>query len=73
MEELVVSKSYLITETRWGVESRQFKAVITSIEDRGEYLYVGYTPKDIRDGRFGYTRVYKDNRELAVVKTFKLL
>lgn len=73
MEKLVVSKSYLITETRLGVQLRQFEAVITSIEDRGEYLYVGYTPEDFREGRFGYIRVYKDNRELAVVKTFKLL
>lgn len=39
---------------------RSFVATIHSISDRGEYFYVGYTPLDIKFGRFGYTRVYKD-------------
>lgn len=33
---------------------------INNIEDRGEFLYVGYTPLDCyHHGQWGYTRIYK--------------
>lgn len=43
-------------------EYRSFKARVTSISDRGDYLYIGYRPLDSRHGAFGYTRLYKANQ-----------
>lgn len=44
-------------------EYRSFKVRVTSISDRGDYLYVGYRPLDSRHGLFGYTRLYKDKEK----------
>ena len=41
---------------------RSFKVKVTSISDRGDYLYIGYRPLDSRHGAFGYTRLYKDKQ-----------
>lgn len=49
----------------YAYESR--KISVTSIEDRGEYLYVGYKlykPQSYNSMTFGYTKVYK-NRDTA--------
>jgi hypothetical protein len=35
------------------------KVKVTSVEDRGEFFYVGYRPVRF-DARWGYTRIYKD-------------
>lgn len=43
---------------------------VTWVEDRGEYLYIGYRPtgKDIGRGAFGAARIYKSGaREYGVI------
>ena len=39
---------------------QRFTAMVTSVEDRISYQYVGFTPDDFRIGRWGFTRVYPD-------------
>ena len=44
-----------------------FYGRINSIEDRGDYLYIGYQPNDVSQNcRFGYFRLYKDKVDRAV-------
>ena len=40
--------------------------IITSIEDRGDHLYIGYTPNNIGVCRSGYFKLYKDGKDRAV-------
>lgn len=42
---------------------------ITSVDDKGDFWYVGYVPLSPRQGTFGYLRVYKDyiTREFGVI------
>ena len=47
-------------------ENQHCGGIITSIEDRGDYLYIGYTPNNIRVCRFGYFKLYKDGKDRAV-------
>ena len=47
-------------------ECQHFFGIITSIEDRGDYLYIGYTPNDIKVCRFGYFKLFKDDKDRAV-------
>ena len=47
-------------------ESRHFFGIIRNIEDRGDYLYIGYTPNDFRICRFGYFKLYKKPNNNAV-------
>lgn len=47
-------------------ESRHFFGIITGIEDRGDYLYIGFIPNDFRVCRFGYFRLYKKANNNAV-------
>ena len=47
-------------------EQKHFYGIITSIEDRGDYLYIGFKPNDIRICRFGYFKLYKDCKDRAV-------
>lgn len=47
-------------------KSRHFYGIIRNIEDRGDYLYIGYVPNDFRICRFGYFRLYKDGQNRAV-------
>lgn len=50
------------TEVRDGKAIQTQEVKINWIEDRGEYLYIGFTPLDRRMGAFGATRVYKTDR-----------
>ena len=50
------------SEVEGEFEYRSFKVRVTSISDRGDYLYIGYRPLDSRHGAFGYTRLYKDKQ-----------
>ena len=48
-------------------ECRHFYGIVTGIEDRGAYLYIGYRPNDVsHNGRFRYFRLYKDGKSRAV-------
>ena len=48
-------------------ECEHFYGRISSIEDRGDYLYIGYQPNDVgHNCRFGYFRLYKDKADRAV-------
>ena len=47
-------------------ETNHFFGIITSVEDRGDYLYIGYTPNDIRVCRFGYFKLFKKDNNNAV-------
>ena len=48
-------------------ESSHFYGIVTSVEDRGDYLYIGYTPSDVSHNcRFGYFKLFKDGRDSAV-------
>lgn len=52
-------------------EIQTFLAKVTSVEDRGDYFYVGYTPSDRRQGSFGYLRINKPqfpSRPYGIVK-----
>ena len=51
---------FIHSNSRTG-ESQHFFGRVTGIEDRGEYLYIGYQPNDVgHQCRFGYFRLYKD-------------
>jgi hypothetical protein len=40
--------------------TKDFKAQINWVEDRGEFWYYGYTPDDPMNGAWGCARQYKD-------------
>ena len=42
-----------------GYAEKTFKTTITSVEDKGDYYYVGHRPLEFKNGRFGYFRVFK--------------
>lgn len=42
-----------------GYAEKTFKTVISFIEDRIDYFYVGHRPVGCKDGRFGYFRLPK--------------
>ena len=47
--------------------NEHFYGIVTSIEDRGDYLYIGYQPSDVSHNcRFGFFRLYKDKVDRAV-------
>ena len=46
-------------------ESRHFFGIITSIEDKGDHLCIGYTPNDIKVYGFGYFKLYKKANSTA--------
>ena len=58
------------TNNKQGTQKR-FTATVTSVEDRGDFYYVGYKPDNIRVCRFGYCRVKKNGRYNAVNYDFK--
>ena len=47
-------------------ENEHFFGIVTSIEDRGDHLYIGFTPNDIRVCRFGYFKLFKKANSNAV-------
>ena len=53
------------------VSARRFLAVVTTVEDRGEFWYVGYTPDDFRICRWGYCKVKKEGSFKAINYRFK--
>lgn len=68
MEKIVPFKRYMMTrESKGGIE--KFPVTVTSVTERDDYFYVGYTPDDFRVCRWGYTRVYKDEKKRAVNTT----
>ena len=58
---------FLHTNSKTG-ETQHFYGIIRNIEDRGDYLYIGFVPNDFRICRFGYFRLYKDGRRDRAVQ-----
>lgn len=64
------SKENGINERQFGVFKvengyvyREIFCQLDSVEDKGDYWYIGYTPigkSSMRCGRWGYTRLYKN-------------
>lgn len=52
-------------------EVRRFTAMITWVEDRGDFWYIGYKPDDIRVCRFGTLKVKKVGKYKAVNYSFE--
>lgn len=57
--KIEAGKRYMITRDQNGVIMK-FSATVTSVEERDEYYYVGYTPDDFRICRWGYSKVKKE-------------
>lgn len=53
------------------VSARRFLGTVTSVEDRGEFWYIGYTPDDFRVCRWGYCKVKKNGLYKAINYSFK--
>lgn len=53
------------TVVKDGKSYQKTQVVVTSVDDRGEYLYVGFRPsgKDAGCCGFGATRIYKENQK----------
>lgn len=51
----------------------QFEAIVTSIEPRDGFLYVGYEPTGNNAGLFGYTRIYLDGPRPYGVQSVEVL
>lgn len=66
-EFLKIGKHYIMTQvhSKDGIQS-QFKAKIDSVDDCGDYWYVGYQPEDIKYGRFGFCKVKKNGQYKAL-------
>lgn len=62
-EFLKIGKSYTMTQVHStdGIQS-QFVAIIDSVDDRGDYWYIGYRPNDFKYGRFGFAKVKKNGQ-----------
>ena len=43
-----------------GYAERVFETTIHHIEECSTYYYIGHTPKDQRNGKFGYFKVFKN-------------
>lgn len=69
MEKILAGKRYMMTLESKSEGIRKFPVKITSVTERDDYFYVGYTPDDFRVCRWGYTRVYKDGKKRAVNTT----
>ena len=65
-----IGKKYDLARQINGAEDERKIVKITWIEDRGEYLYIGYK---VDDGSmsFGAFRQYKDNRPIAIKNTLE--
>jgi len=68
MRKAVGAKQPNETETAYGEYGKRVEVRINNAEDRGEYWYVGYTPLtalrgDLSNGRWGYTKVWKDRQK----------
>ena len=63
-------KRYLITRDEKG-KITKFKATVTSVVERDDYFYVGYTPDNFRICRWGYTKVKKEGRYKYFNDTFE--
>lgn len=65
-----IGKKYDLARQINGAEDERKKVKITWIEDRGEYLYIGYK---VDDGSmsFGAFRQYKDNRPVVIKNTLE--
>lgn len=63
-----VGSRYKITR-RMKAGITTFVAKVYSVENRNEYVYFGFTPKDQKDGEFGYAKFYGDKTpEYGVIK-----
>ncbi len=63
-------KRYEMTRMAKNTVTR-FLATITSVEDKGDFWYIGYRPDDFRICRFGYCKVKKEGLFGAVNYSFK--
>ena len=68
--KIEAGKRYMITRDAKGVITR-FPVTVTSVTERSDYYYVGYTPDDFRICRWGYTRVKKEGRYQGINDTFE--
>lgn len=48
-----------------------YESKINSVEDRGDYYYIGHQPVDFRNGRFGYFRFQKTGKKMYGVVEIK--
>ena len=63
-ENGINEKQYGVFKVENGYVYREIYCQLNSVEDCGEYWYVGYKPIGrswLRCGRWGYTRLYKNN------------
>ena len=44
----------------------RFIATVTSVEDKGDHWYIGYTPDDFRVCRWGFCKVKKEGQYKAI-------
>ena len=49
----------------------RFIATVTSVEDKGDHWYIGYTPDDFRVCRWGYCKVKKEGQYKAINYRFE--
>lgn len=58
---------FTVVENKYEITT--ITCTISSVKDKGDFWYVGYTPLSPRQGAFGYLRVYKDyaTREFGVI------
>ena len=63
-------KKYKVTREAVSTVTR-FLATVTSIEDRGDFWYIGYKPDDFRVCRWGYCRVRKEGQYKALNYRFE--
>ena len=50
---------------------KKFIATVTSVEDCGDFWYIGYEPEDIRVCRWGYKKIKKEGKYRAINYTLK--
>ena len=55
-------KRYIFRKLRYGEVEQTFTGTVTGVEDRGDYLYIGYKPDNFRICRFGYFRIKKEGQ-----------
>ena len=67
-------KRYLITRNAKAVVER-FTALVTNVEDRGDFWYIGYTPERDKNGHkrceWGYCKVKKYGKYNSVNYEFE--
>lgn len=74
MNELNVrtGRTYQMVTNRFGVDVESRLVEVTSVEDWGDFYYIGYRPlNSLSYGSFGYARVKKNGSYRAVNHRFQ--